>query len=224
MKSVFFLAPLLLVSCVNLSGKLDAVGRRVAVYDPDKTAAARYEVGGKYYVPITVRRCESVEKWLTLPDEGLPARRGIPEPHGEEWSIAVEEGTDGSTLLTEEELKQRQARVLPAEAMKQGHVFANRPGRIYWEDDQHRHRLLYVGSDIIPDKRSLGNQLRRPLCWALTVGDGALSVAMATGEVLLSPIAVPILVAAADTGQYQQPQAVKRGAERGRLQETIMKR
>lgn len=41
-----FLLPLAQVSCINFSGKLDAVGRKDAVFNPDKVVTARCRVGG----------------------------------------------------------------------------------------------------------------------------------------------------------------------------------
>lgn len=206
MKTALLFAPLLLVSCLNLSGKLDAVGRQVAVFDPDKTVSTRYEKGGKRYIPVTVRRCEAApEDWLILP--GPPGiaklRRGTPEPQGAEEYYAVEEGSEHPALLTEEELTQRRLKIIPAKSIKQGTVFAAMRTHPYWSDAHAEKRLLYAES--IPDKRSVGNQLRRPLVWGLSVVDGTLSVAMWAGEVLIAPIAVPIMVAISDARPaYQQ--------------------
>lgn len=199
MKTALLFAPLLLVSCVNLSGKLDAVGRQVAVFDPDKTVSTRYEEGGKRYIPVTVRRCEAApEDWLIWP--GPPGiaklRRGTPEPQGAEEYYAVEEGSEHPALLTEEEFTQRQPKIVLAKSIKQGTVLAAKRTHPYWSDAHAEKRLLYAES--IPDKRSIGNQLRRPLVWGLSVVDGTLSVAMWAGEVLIAPIAVPILVAVSD--------------------------
>lgn len=46
MKTLLLLAPLLLVSCVNFSGKLDTLGRRDAVMDANAVVSERYRVGG----------------------------------------------------------------------------------------------------------------------------------------------------------------------------------
>lgn len=199
------LGALALASCVNLSGKLDRVGRQVAVFDPDKTVSTRYEEGGKRYIPVTVRRCEAApEDWLIQPGtRGIAKlRRGAPEPQGAEESYAVEEGSEHPALLTEEELTQRQPKIVPAKSIKQGTVFAAMRTHPYWSDAHGEKRLLYAES--IPDRRSVGNQLRRPLVWGLSVVDGALSVAMWAGEVLIAPIAVPILVAVSDARPAHQ--------------------
>lgn len=204
MKTAHILAPLLLVSCVNLSGKLDRVGRQVAVFDPDKTVSTRYEEGGKRYIPVTVRRCEAApEDWLILPRPSGIAKlqRGTPEPQGTEESYAVEEGSEHPALLTEEELSQRQLKIVPAKSIKQGTVFAAMRTHPYWSDAHGEKRLLYAES--IPDRRSVGNQLRRPLVWGLSVVDGTLSVSMWAGEVILAPVVVPILVAVSDTRPAQ---------------------
>lgn len=206
MKAALLFAPLLLVSCVNLSGKLDAVGRQVAVFDPDKTVSTRYEEGGKRYIPVTVRWCEAApEDWLIQPGSpGLAKlRRGTAEPQGAEEHYAVEEGSEHPVLLTEEELTQRRLKIIPAKSIKQGTVFAAMRTHPYWSDAHGEKRLLYAES--IPDKRSVGNQLRRPLVWGLSVVDGTLSVAMWAGEVLLAPIAVPMMVAVSDA-RSAQPQ------------------
>lgn len=205
MKTALLFAPLLLVSCVNLSGKLDAVGRQVAVFDPERVVTTRYHAEGKSYIPVTVRRCEAApEDWLILP--GPPGiaklRRGTPEPQGTEEHYAVEEGSEHPVLLTEEELSQRQLKIVPAKSIKQGTMFAAMRTHPYWSDAHAEKRLLYAES--IPDKRSVGNQLRRPLVWGLSVVDGTLSVAMWAGEVLIAPVAVPILVAVSDARPVQQ--------------------
>lgn len=206
MKSVLLLAPLLLVSCVNVSGKLDAVGRQVAVFDPDRVVTTRYHAEGKSYVPVTVCRCEAApEDWLIQPGPSGIAklRRGSPEPQGTEEHYAVEEGSEHPALLTEEVLTQRQLRTVPAEGIKQGVVLAAKRTHPYWTDAHTEKRLLYAES--IPDKRSIGNQLRRPLVWGLTIVDGTLSVAMWAGDVLIAPIAVPLMVAVSDA-RSAQPQ------------------
>lgn len=83
----FLLAPLILVSCVNFSGKPDSVGRRDALMDGSRVVSERYRVGDKRYIPVTLRYVEAHEPWMYLnaaTKERTCALRGGSEPQGEE--------------------------------------------------------------------------------------------------------------------------------------------
>lgn len=89
------LLPLLLGSCMNFGGKLDSVGRRDAVFEPNKSVTTRFRVGDKVYRPVTIRYCDAQERCY---DDiyyafGAAYCTGNPEPQGREVTLWAEEGS-----------------------------------------------------------------------------------------------------------------------------------
>lgn len=190
---------LLLSSCVNLSGKLDTLGRKDAVFDPQKLVTTRYRVGEKRYVPVTIRYCEAEDEWVDdswLYQGMSPMVSGGEEPQGREVTFYAEETGDKRyhPLLTAEEADIAHAVIEQGKPVQQSQVAASRTRDsifYYWQDLKTNRSLNYAYSE---PERSTGNRLRRPLCYALKVVDIPLSAVTAAGEVVLTFAAAPILL------------------------------
>lgn len=182
---------------MNLSGKLDTIGRKDAVFDPQKTVTARYRVGEKRYVPVTIRYCQAEDEWVDdswLYQGMFPMVSGGEEPQGREVSFYAEEPGDKRhhPLLTAEEADIAHAVIEPGKPVLQSQVAAPRTrGSIfsYWQDPKTNRSLNYA---YLEPERSTGNRLRRPLCYAWKVVDVPLSAVAAAGEVVLTLAAAPI--------------------------------
>lgn len=212
------LLPLLLClgSCVNISGKWDAIGRRDAVYNPDKIVTTHYQVGDKRYMPLTVRWCAAREPWMSFSglnwgkDVFAAAPDGTPEPQGPEEVYYVEEGCDTPTLLTFDEANIAQARALHGTPVKQSdilpetwlptrgthywmqakkippHTAVNSAGVECWySGGQEIVKRLSYAKDL-PEQRTHGNRIRRPLTYALEVAEFPLSAVIIAAEVAVS--------------------------------------
>lgn len=199
MKTLLLLAPLLLVSCVNFSGKLDTLGRRDAVMDANAVVSERYRVGGKSYVPVTVRYVEAHEPWLytnALTKEMTAALRGEPEPQGEECRFFMPEGAfvlgekRNRKLVAEEDFPLAQAEIERIAPIEQGAVLAAdyKSGNTYYRytNGESPMRFLHYVKDV-PAKRSFGNYVRMPLCRVLKPVDGALSSCSASSMMTTTP-------------------------------------
>lgn len=222
MKSLsLLLMPLCMVSCVNISGKWDTIGRRDAVYDPDKPVTTRYQVGNKRYVPITVRWCEAREPWMTDSFSGLNWGQDVfaavpddeTEPQGPEAVYYAEEGSNTPVLLSFDEANIAQAHAFQGTPLKQSEVLPETwmptRGTHYWmqaktlpphtsvnsagvkcrySGGQEIVRRLSYAKDI-PEQRTHGNRLRRPVTYALEVAELPLSaVIIAAGVAASIPI------------------------------------
>lgn len=205
-----FCAALLLSSCVNLSGKLDTVGRKDAVFDPQKTVTTRYRVGGKRYVPVTIRYCKAEDEWVDdswLYQGMFPMVSDGEEPQGREVTFYAEKPGNKKhhRLLTAEEADIAHAVIEQGKPVLQSQVAASRTrGSIfyYWQDPKTKRSLNYV---YLEPERSLGNRLRRPLCYAGKVVDVPLTAAAAAGEVVLTLATAPINIITDSLQQQQQP-------------------
>lgn len=184
---LLFIAALLLVSCTNFSGKLDALGRQDAVMDASAVVSERYRVDGKCYVPVTVRYVEAHEPWLytnALTKEMTAALRGDPEPQGESCRFFMPEEAyilgekRNRKLVAEEDFPLARAEKERIAPIEQGSVLAadyKRGNTYYWyTNGENPMRFLHYVKDV-PAKRSFGNYVRLPLCYALKPVDGALS-------------------------------------------------
>lgn len=205
-----FCAALLLSSCVNLSGKLDTVGRKDAVFDPQKTVTTRYRVGGKRYVPLTIRYCKAEDEWVDdswLYQGMFPMVSDGEEPQGREVTFYAEKPGNKKhhRLLTAEEADIAHAVIEQGKPVLQSQVAASRTrGSIfyYWQDPKTKRSL---NDAYLEPKRSLGNRLRRPLCYAGKVEDVPLTAAAAAGEVVLTLATAPINIITDSLQQQQQP-------------------
>lgn len=190
---------LLLSSCVNLSGKLDTVGRKDAVFDPMKTVTTRYRVGEKRYVPVTIRYCEAEDEWVDdswLYQGMFPMVSGGEEPQGREVTFYAEEPGDKQyhPLLTAEEADIARAVIEQDKPVLQSQVAASRTRDsifYYWQDLKTNRSLNYA---CLEPERSTGNRLRRPICYTLKAVDVPFSVVAVSGEVVLTLAAAPILL------------------------------
>lgn len=190
---------LLLSSCVNLSGKLDTVGRKDAVFDPQKPVTTRYRVGEKRYVPVSIRYCEAEDEWVDdswLYQGMFPMVSGGEEPQGREVTFYAEEPGDKQyhPLLTAEEAGIAHAVIEQGKPVQQSQVAASRTRDsifYYWQDLKTNRSLNYA---CLEPERSLGNRIRRPLCYVWKVVDVPFSVVAASGEVVLTLAAAPILI------------------------------
>lgn len=206
---LIFCAALLLSSCVNLSGKLDTVGRRDAVFDPQKTVTTRYRVGGKRYVPVTIRYCHAEDEWVDdswLYQGMFPMVSGGEEPQGKEVTFYAEEPGDKQhhPLLAAEEADIAHAVIEQGKPVLQSQVTASRTrGSIFyfWQDRKTKRSLNYA---YLEPERSLGNRLRRPLCYVWKAVDVPLSAVAAAGEVVLTLATAPVNIIT-DSVQQQQP-------------------
>lgn len=201
---------LLLSSCVNLSGKLDTVGRKDAVFDPQKTVTTRYRVGEKRYVPVTIRYCQAEDEWVDdswLYQGMFPMVSGGEEPQGREVTFYAEEPGDKPyhPLLTAEEADIARAVIEQGKPVLQSQVAASRTRDsifYYWQDLKTNRSLNYA---CLEPERSTGNRLRRPLCYAGKVVEIPFSVVAVSGEVVLTLATAPILIIT-DCAQQQRAQ------------------
>lgn len=201
------LLPLSLLSCVNISGKWDTIGRKDAVFAPQKTVTTRYRVGEKRYVPVSIRYCQAEDEWVDdswLYQGMFPMVSGGEEPQGREVTFYAEEPGDKRyhPLLTAEEADIAHAVIEQGKPVLQSQVAASRTrGSIfyYWQDPKTNRSLNYA---YLEPERSTGNRLRRPLCYVWKVVDVPLSAVTAAGEVVLTLAAAPICIIA-DYAQRQ---------------------
>lgn len=206
---LLFCLALSLSSCVNLSGKLDTIGRKDAVFDPQKPVTTRYRVGEKRYVPVTIRYCKAEDVWVddSWLYQGMdPMVRGEAEPQGREVTYYAEVADDHQhhPLLTAEEADIEHAVIEQGKPVLQSQVAASRTRDsifYYWQDLKTNGRLHYAFSE---PERSTGNRLRRPLCYALKVVDVPLSVVAISGEAALTLAAAPMMMIMSPAQQQQQ--------------------
>lgn len=208
----FFCLALSLSSCVNLSGKLDTIGRKDAVFDPLKAVTTRYRVGEKRYVPVTIRYCKAEEEWIDdswLYQGMMPMVSGGEEPQGREVTFYAEESGDGQyhPLLTAEEADIAHAVIEQGKPVLQSQVTASQKRDsifYYWRKSQPTQdffrSLNYASAE---PERSTGNRLRRPLCHALKVVDIPLSAVAFSGEAVLTLATAPLVIIM-DSAQQQQ--------------------
>lgn len=210
--ALLLLLALALASCVNFSGKLDSVGRNDAVFNPARSVTARYRVGEKTYVPVTIRYCKASERIYddVFPCYGGAYRTGGSEPQGREVTLWTEyKGTEDARtekyhnqhlpLLTAEELDLAHARITQGIPLAQAQLIRSTDdldAAHYWMAEPQdarkpRPESLAFAVDVAPE-RSFGNELRRPLVYALKLIDIPLSFFSVAAELL--PAAVEVLL------------------------------
>lgn len=184
------LPALLLSSCVssNIGAKLDSIGKAVPTIHSD-TYTGLYQLNGNYYMECEVRYMRYAPNFMDwYPDpvhwgmrttyEEAPPYLNIPAPE----RCLVKLGEQAPELVKAADFDFRKARRIQPDALPKGLRYripnSLTTGWHFWSADLLKDKGEPRELSILPEQRTIGNHLRKPLVAAISwVVDVPLSIA-----------------------------------------------